>query len=797
MIRISRADVQDAAIASGALADVVRPIGRRRLSSEFVEETLGIALHLRFALEHRMREQAKRAPRASSGARPAMHDDTSFSSIPFYSLCKGIFLPLSGLSSERANPLFQIGCAPPPDAAARELLLATFFGRDLGLTLVQKLACVLGDPFCGRKGTFRRDSLLSLLLSVRLERRRPMLDRLALVGDIAALFAESRPTARIAPDLTAVEVLEALRFLPDVARNEKLDVLRSLLLRMGRLEAYFLAKLLLRKAGFGFEYQGALLARALAEHTHADVDDIAHAISLTDPFAVAEILARDGARGLRQIKLRPLVAVRPALASSTIDEVTRFPAWVERKYDGIRLMLHKSTDSVGHMLCGAYTRARGDWLELVPGLDITIRGLAVRTCIVDGELYGTVLDGQGMRPASVYEVYAALQGTPERAVSFRYAAFDLIYVDGVDLTGQPLRERRRRLDHLVRMSHPLPGRVPIALSDGQLAQNKDDVSRLYHHFRSGGYEGVISKDLDGTYKLAARDATWVKRKPELTLDLVLLQGVLAVTSKDRASMFGSYAIGARAADGSFTDVGDVAGVDRERELQIISEIMRDGLITGRRTERASASGVRPALELRPSIVVTVKFDGITKDLVTKRLALRDPKIAHLRSDKSAGEADTVKAIEELALRAFCERSMTSSRRACGLCATAVRRAGASPLPWLSRGRKLVPQVHRRGCGLTPRIVITTRTCTSMTTARACPAHAKDRAAILGPVRWSRVVFVPGEPHGPPTSYSSFRHSAHPRARTRGAPRPPLGALPRAPHRRADRGLGGARRHTPR
>ena len=67
-------------------------------------------------------------------------------------------------------------------------------------------------------------------------------------------------------------------------------------------------------------------------------------------------------------------------------------------------------------------------------------------------------------------------------------------------------------------------------------------------------------------------------------------------------------------------------------------------------ERASASGVRPGLELRPHLVVTVKFEGITRDNVTKRLSLRDPKIVHLRSDKGAYEADTSKMIEELSVR---------------------------------------------------------------------------------------------------------------------------------------------------
>ena len=78
--------------------------------------------------------------------------------------------------------------------------------------------------------------------------------------------------------------------------------------------------------------------------------------------------------------------------------------------------------------------------------------------------------------------------------------------------------------------------------------------------------------------------------------------------------------------------------------------MRNGLITGRRVERQSASGVRPGVELRPHIVVIVRFEGIVKDNESGDLKLRDPKLVAIRSDKHAGEADKVSAIEQLYLQ---------------------------------------------------------------------------------------------------------------------------------------------------
>jgi DNA ligase-1 len=349
------------------------------------------------------------------------------------------------------------------------------------------------------------------------------------------------------------------------------------------------------------------------------------------------------------IRLQPLVPVRPALASGKTETIKDYPVWVERKYDGVRFMLHKSTDAGGSILCGAYTRTRRDWLELVPGLDATIRMLPATNCIVDGELYGTVLDMDGARPASVYELYGALQGE-RRALQIKFAAFDLLYLNGTDITSLPLSERRSWLQRLVGPMANVPTPVPMQVAEGQLCNTKDDVNRLYGHFRSQGYEGLIAKTPSGRYLLSSRDPSWLKRKPEITLDLVLLGAVFAVTEKKTAGAFGSYVIGARTPDGGFEDVGDVAGVDVVRDRQIQAEVMREGLITGQRIERQSSSGVRPGMDLRPHIVVTVRFEGIVKDNLTGELKLRDPKLVHIRADKSALEADSIKDIEELWIR---------------------------------------------------------------------------------------------------------------------------------------------------
>jgi DNA ligase-1 len=621
------------------LAHIDRGIGLRAMDGKHLEDTLGFPLHVGFCLR-RLLARDEPVPR-----------DRFLASIPFYSLCKGLFVPLSGMSADRAAALFHVGLEGPPTTEGREQLLQKFLGQENGLTLDQKIGCILGDPFLGHRGGFQRDSLVRLLLSIDLRGRRTVHDRLTQVGDVSTVYAESRTHAKESPPLTASEVLTTLQFLPSARRTDQFALLRSLFRRTGKMEAYFLAKLLQRKAGFGFDYQGPLLSRTLAETFGAEEEQVAHAVALTDFFHVSRILGAKGPEGLKDVQLQPLVAIRPALASGTVDQVKSYPTWVERKYDGIRLMLHKSTDARGSVLCAAYTRGRRDWMELVLGLRQTIELFGARSVIVDGELYGLVADHEGVvRPATVYEVYGRLQGEARRPINLKYAAFDVVYLNGHDLTSLPLTTRRQHLQALLAPLTGLPLPVPLEMAEGQLAESKDDVNRLYQHFRAQGYEGCITKDLDGAYLLGARDNTWLKKKPEVTLDLVLLAGIFAVTEKTNVGMFGSYVIAAKQTDGTFLDVGDVAGVDRAKDQQIQETIMKEGLITGNRVERTGVSGTRPGIELRPFLVAVIKFEGLLKEPVSGEIKLRGPKLVALRPDKGPQEANTLRDLEELYLR---------------------------------------------------------------------------------------------------------------------------------------------------
>jgi bifunctional non-homologous end joining protein LigD len=169
----------------------------------------------------------------------------------------------------------------------------------------------------------------------------------------------------------------------------------------------------------------------------------------------------------------------------------------EVKLDGYRALILKDDSRVRIL-----SRNRKDLTAAYPGVAAAGRRLKARTAIVDGEIVS--VDASG-RPS-----FQALQhraAHPGHAIVFY--AFDLLHLDGRDLTPLPLDERRRPLPDVVADS----GVLLSAELPGDAARVTDAVRRL-------GLEGVIAKRRDSRYAAGQRGGAWVKLKLEMQQELV-------------------------------------------------------------------------------------------------------------------------------------------------------------------------------------------------------------------------------------------------------------------------------------
>jgi bifunctional non-homologous end joining protein LigD len=170
--------------------------------------------------------------------------------------------------------------------------------------------------------------------------------------------------------------------------------------------------------------------------------------------------------------VRPTGFVEPCIPTRAY-KVSSGPGWVhEIKHDGYRLQVQRVGDKVR-----LFTRRGYDWTGRYPAIAVTATLLCARSFTLDGEAVVCGPDGVA--------VFDALhrRGTVTEAMLY---AFDLLELDGEDLRGMPLLDRKKRLARL------LGGRrLGIVLSD----QTDDDGATSFRHACVMGLEGIASKRL--------------------------------------------------------------------------------------------------------------------------------------------------------------------------------------------------------------------------------------------------------------------------------------------------------------
>ena len=181
----------------------------------------------------------------------------------------------------------------------------------------------------------------------------------------------------------------------------------------------------------------------------------------------------------------------------------------EPKWDGFRTLVHRTGDAVVLISRGAR-----DMTRYFPELVDPFRAVPATQYVLDGEVVVVTRDGldfdalgQRIHPAES-RIRLLSQQTPAR-----FVAFDLLAVEGEDLRGQPLHERRQRLRAL------LAGTVaPVHLTP--VTTDVDVARDWFQVFEGAGLDGVIAKRREGVYVPGKR--LWVKIKHERTCDCVVI-----------------------------------------------------------------------------------------------------------------------------------------------------------------------------------------------------------------------------------------------------------------------------------
>lgn len=324
---------------------------------------------------------------------------------------------------------------------------------------------------------------------------------------------------------------------------------------------------------------------------------------------------------------KPLMLANP-LEAAELEVLDPSAFAVEWKWDGIRIqvagrggqtrLFSRSGDDIG-----------ASFPELVDHLKCE--------AILDGELL-VVRDGI-VAPFSDLQQRLnrkTVTRTMLRQFPVHVRLYDALELDGEDLRALPFVARRQRLEawhgqHAPRLTD---------LSEMLAVPDMAALRRLWEGTRGDSIEGLMLKRKESPYLAGRPKGHWYKwKRAALTADCVLLYAQKGAGK--RSSFYSDYTFGAWAeVDGSRTlvPVGKAYSGFTDAELVEIDRFIRQNTI----------NRFGPVRSVTPSLVFEVAFDGVQASARHKSgIAMRFPRIARIRWDKPAAEADSVETLRRL------------------------------------------------------------------------------------------------------------------------------------------------------
>jgi len=449
------------------------------------------------------------------------------------------------------------------------------------------------------------------------------------VGDLAETVAllmegQAEPAARV-PGLAALIRDELLPLAEAPAAAQQTRVLgwwRGLAFR----ERFLFTKLLTGALRVGVSQ--SLLARALARYSGVPKATLQHRLmgDWQPTAAFFQALIDPDTRLEDASEPYPFFLASPLeQPPAQLGEPQRWLA--EWKWDGIRGQLIRRDGQT-------FLWSRGEELVTPRFPEIA----AAAETLPDG----VVLDGEILAWRDGVLGFQALQRRLNRkSVSERLAAevpvtflaYDLLEEGGDDLRELPQRQRRRRLEALLRGG-------PLRLSAAVPFEHWDELAEARDRSRAQGVEGLMLKDLDPAYGTGRMRGAWWKWKVDpLTIDAVLIYAQAG--HGRRASLFTDYTFAVRDGDGGLLPIAKAYSGLTDREI-----VELDRWIRQHTRERFG-----PVRAVDPEHVFELSFEGMAPSSRHKSgIALRFPRIHRWRRELTPADADSLAQVEALMRR---------------------------------------------------------------------------------------------------------------------------------------------------
>ncbi|HEX2018541.1 MAG TPA: DNA ligase D [Aurantimonas sp.] len=304
--------------------------------------------------------------------------------------------------------------------------------------------------------------------------------------------------------------------------------------------------------------------------------------------------------------LPPPSFVAPQLAT-LVDDAPEGRDWLhEMKYDGYRVMI-----AVGGGEVRCFTRNEKDWTDRFAPIAEAAATLDCRNALIDGEI--VAFDANGGTDFSTLQAHLS-DGGPLACF-----CFDLLQLDGEDLSSRPLTERKAALRELLGR-----GKTETLLYSDHVTGNGPAV---HDNICRAGHEGIVAKRADAPYR-SGRTRSWLKVKCSRRQEFVI--GGWR-TSDKRGRPFASILLGVME-DGELAYRGRVGAGFGEESMSDLAE--RFAALSRKTSPFAAlpSEARRGSRFVQPVLVAEIEFAEITADG-----SVRHGVFKGLREDKEATE----------------------------------------------------------------------------------------------------------------------------------------------------------------
>lgn len=448
------------------------------------------------------------------------------------------------------------------------------------------------------------------------------------VGDTAETVALMWPEPACQAD--PPRIADVVASLELISRDSLGPALEGWLDRLDASGRFALLKLL--TGGLRVGVSARLAKTALAEVGGIDVGEIEEVWhGLKPPYA--DLFAWLDGRTPRP-DARTRVAFKPLMLAHPLEEadwsaLTLQDYAVEWKWDGIRVQV-----VAGGGVTRLYSRTGDEITRSFPD-------------IASAWSFDAVLDGEllVLRDGVVAPFNDLQQRLNRKAVTRRMLGefpahvrlYDALRIGGEDVRSLPYVERRERL--LAWHAVTLPPRSDV--SPLVEAASKEELRAMWSATRAGGIEGMMLKRRASPYLAGRPKGQWWKwKRAPLTLDFVLMYAQRG--SGKRSSFYSDFTFGAWRgepdAGGELVPVGKCYSGFTNEELGKLDRFVRANTI----------NRFGPVRVVEPRLVLEVAFDAAQRSTRHKSgFALRFPRIARIRWDKPAADADRLDAVAKL------------------------------------------------------------------------------------------------------------------------------------------------------